>query len=272
MAPCCFDVASVPHTTTAAEGLEALAHAGWPLALAGERRRAGLTWRASLGGWGERCWLEGRGPGPHRLPPWNLAAAEADVRRHAVREALEVLREAAARGARHHLLPAGWALAGHPGLSEAVSVPRALDQLCRSLDTLAELADARGIGLGVMLEGTGSNASLGTRWDDVLTVLGRVAAPPLGIIVDLDALWQRADHAEADPEAQLRALAPLAHGLRLTAVKEALKAPEGGPLRLLRTLPTPPPPLLLAPATPPGEDLRGVREAIEALAATGDRP
>jgi sugar phosphate isomerase/epimerase len=265
MFTCCLDVASVPSATSADEAIEALAHAGWQLALAGERLDAGSRWPTVLAHWGERCWLAGRGPGPHPLPAWNLAATDEDVRGRAVREALERLREAATRGASHHVLSAGWAVSGHPPAGEPVTLARAFDQLSRSLDVLAELADARGLKISIVLGKEGNVSPLGTRWEDVQAVVARVAAPPLGVMLDLEALLVRADRADAEPTALLGALLPLVHSLRLATKADVLRDPDHAIARLLRGLPSPPPVMVLAPGDVRGQTLRELREGIEAL-------
>jgi sugar phosphate isomerase/epimerase len=199
------------------------------------------------------------------LPPWNLAATDEDVRGRAVREALEKLREAATRGASHHVLSAGWAVSGHPPTGEPVPMGRAFDQLSRSLDTLAELADARGLKISIVLGKEGSVSPLGARWEDVQAVVARVAAPPLGLMLDLEALLLRADRADADAAVLLGAMLPLLHSLRITTKADALRDPGHAIAHLVRGLPSPPPILVLAPAEMRGQTLRELREVSEAL-------
>ncbi|MEB3220907.1 MAG: TIM barrel protein [Candidatus Sericytochromatia bacterium] len=264
MATCTLDVASVPGASSAADALTALAGEAWGHAVAGERLEAGATWAEQLARWGDRVWLAGRGPGLHGLPPWNLAATDEDLRRRALAEAGEVLRAAAGRGASHHLLPAGWAVPGPPGGGGTVAWSQALEQLCRSLDAVATLADARGIRVSLILQGPGPDRRLGAHWQELAGVLARLGAPPLGVLADLDAHVAAAARRDDAPLPELAALAPWLHGVRITAAHGALMNPDHPCTQLVTRLPAPPEAVVMAPQGLDRPALRAVLAAARA--------
>lgn len=210
--PLYVDLAAVAGTGDAVSALRTLDRLEVPLAQAGPGRQPGEAWLAESRRWSERLLLHHACLGEPDAPRWNLAAADEELRGLAVAEAAEALRVAAGLGAPFYSVHAGWALrltrdaAGRP-VGDTITPTRAQDQLCRSLDRLAGLAD--GLGLRLLVELAPFVPAERPAFADpeqVRALLERLAAPPLALLLDLPALVITARRMGEEPETVLEYL------------------------------------------------------------------
>lgn len=190
-----------------ADSLEQLARLGVTRAVAGPGRGRGDRWSTEAARFGAGLLLHHACFAPADQPYWNLAAGDEDMRRRAVEGASETMREAAALGGPFYSVHPGYALeltvgADRKPVGVETSRSRALDQLCRSLDRLAELADDLGIAL-LVENRPGARGTL-PMWQEPAEIhqtLDRVGAPPLGLLLDVGHLLLscRARHWEPEP-------------------------------------------------------------------------
>lgn len=184
-----------------AAGLEQLARLGVTRAVAGPGRGRGDDWPAEAARYGAGLLLHHACFAGTDQPYWNLAAGDEDMRRRAVEGACETMREAAALGGPFYSVHPGYALeltvgADRKPVGAEISRSRALDQLCRSLDRLAGLADD--LGLPLLIEnrpGARGSVPLWQEPAEIHQTLDRVGAPPLGLLLDVGHLllscWAR---------------------------------------------------------------------------------
>lgn len=136
----------------------------------------------------------------------NLAAADDDLRRQGVRAVTEALARCQWLGIPRYQVEAGWNLDqtlsrnGHPPPPPLPPHRRAhaLAQLERSLDRLAEEADARGLGIGVVNMPRAAGGLL-TDPVEMRQVLRTVGAPDLKISLALGPLAEAARHSRGRP-------------------------------------------------------------------------
>lgn len=157
-------------------------------------------------------------------PRANLAALDEDYRRRSLQLVEEVMKRAAAIGIKRLSLMPGYAL--EETLDEArpsrdVPRARALEQLMRSMDRLAERADAQGLKLALTNSSMRHPAMLLGDADEITAVLGALQVPFLGVQADLGSALLRARATGSATgsyeraEAFLEALAPHLAALRL---------------------------------------------------------
>lgn len=220
----------------AVEALVALERRGIAHAAVMPGRPPGRGWSDAAARWSGRlllhaACLEAR----QDQPCWNLAAEDADWRRHSLNAAVETLARAADAGAPFYSVHAGHALEvglgrdGRP-LGAAIARERALDRLASSLDRLASAADDHGLGL-LVENAAGRRAAAGrgrTEVDPAVLALGqepaelvrtleRVGAPMLGVQLDV-AHWLLACHARRwEPEQALEELLPRVRAIEVSA-------------------------------------------------------
>jgi sugar phosphate isomerase/epimerase len=207
-----LSTASVPAPDQAA-ALETLDRFQVPRAWVVPGREPGPRWGALAAQHAERLALHHDclvAPGE---PRWNLAASDEGLRRRAVDGAMAAMRQAAELGAPFYSVHPGWALTltldaeGHPTGPEQ-SRAKAHDHLCRSLDRLASLADD--LGLKLLVENTAGSRKTAVHlstlplWqepDEIHQTLDRLAAPPLGLLLDVGHLLlsSRVRHWEPEP-------------------------------------------------------------------------
>lgn len=228
--PLYVDLATVAGDAVAA--LEALERLELPRARLAAGLPRGEAWAQAHRGWDGRLLLHHACLAEPDAPRWNLAAGDDPLRLRAVGEAAETMRVAAGLGAPFYSLEAGWALAlTHDGDDRPVGVTttprRAEDQLCRSLDRLAGLADD--LGLRLLVEPAPlvpAERPAFAEPERMRAVLERLGAPPLALQVDLPALVATARRIGEDPEAILDFLKPwlaalVLHRGRHQALREA---------------------------------------------------
>lgn len=180
-----------------ATALAAMDRLGLTHAWVSPGRHLGDRWAAESSRFGERLVLHHSALESPDAFHWNLAAGEEDLRQQSCDRAIDAMRFAAELGSPFYSLHPGYALSrtldadGRPTGNE-ISRTRALDQLCRSLDRLAVLADDLNLGLYVenmagarKLSLTLSTLPLWQEPDEILQTLDRVAAPPLGLLLDV---------------------------------------------------------------------------------------
>lgn len=193
----------------AAAALEALHRLDIGLAAIAPGRPLGDEWPALSRRWEGRLLLRGAFMYGEDLPRWNLSARDEDLRGKAVIAATEALRVAADLGATMYAVPAGWCLElTRDERGQAFGLPitpmRARDQLCRSLDRLAAMAESLGLGLLAEVEADlpRSGVVLGDP-EGIVAVLARVDAGPLGLYVDLPKVLATARRHGEEPEVVL---------------------------------------------------------------------
>lgn len=180
-----------------ASALEAMTRLGITHAWVSPGRTRGDRWLSEAGRFGDRLVLHHACLESPDAFHWNLAASDEDLRKRSCDRAADALKHAAELGSPFYSLHPGYALsltldeAGRPTGNEQ-SRPKALDQLCRSLDRLAGLADDLKLGLYVenmpgarKLSTTLSTLPLWQEPDEILQTLDRLAAPPLGVLLDV---------------------------------------------------------------------------------------
>jgi sugar phosphate isomerase/epimerase len=180
-------VAAPDHATA----LESLARLGVTRAVAGPGRAKGDRWETEAARYGAGLWLHHAAFLTPDAPRWNLASSDEDFRKRTLDQAIETMKEAAGLGGTAYSLHPGYALAltvgpdGKPA-SEDVPRERALEQLCRSLDKLATVADDLGIAL-LVENRPGPRGGLGLWMEpaEINRTLDRVDAPPLGLLFDV---------------------------------------------------------------------------------------
>jgi sugar phosphate isomerase/epimerase len=195
-----------------AHALEALARLGVTRAVAGPGRLPGDAWETEASRFGAGLWLHHAAFLTPDAPRWNLASSDEGFRKATLDQAAETMRAAAALGGAFYTVHPGYALAltvGPDGKPASDEVPRerALEQLCRSLDRLATLADDLGIGL-LVENRPGPRGGLGLWMEpaEINRTLDRVAAPPLGLLLDVGHLLLSCRGRRWEPEPVLEEL------------------------------------------------------------------
>lgn len=219
--PLYVDLAAIAEVPDAAAALRALDRLEITRAQVGPGRPVGDGWAAEAARWEGRLLLHHACLADAAHPRWNLAAGDEEIRKRSVAEAAEALRVAAGLGAPFYAVHAGWALKLTRGpddkpAGDTITPLRARDQLCRSLDRLAELADRRGIGL-LVENAPDAPADRPVFADPELmpAVLERLGAAPLGILLDLPALVITARRRAEEPETLLDHLRPHVRALEI---------------------------------------------------------
>jgi sugar phosphate isomerase/epimerase len=189
-------------------------------------RQPGDRWLAEAGRFGDRLVLHHACLEAPDAFHWNLAASDEDLRKRSCDRAAEAMKHAAELGSPFYSLHPGYALSltldetGRPTGNEQAR-PKAIDHLCRSLDRLAGIADDLKLGLYVenmagarKLSTTLSTLPMWQEPDEILQTLDRLAAPPLGVLLDVGHLILscRARRWEPEPvvemlKARVRAIA-----------------------------------------------------------------
>ncbi len=175
----------------------------------------------------------------------NLAAGDEDYRRRSVRRLEEHLAFCAERGIPRYTFLAGYALeeTHDPAVpSRVVSANRARDQLLKSLDRLAEFADARGVALGLMNGDARRAEMLGCEASELAGILDTLQIPFLGLRLDVGHLLLAARRRGFEVEEFAAVLRGRVVGLRLHEVSKAdgahrLPVPEGPVEELLASHP-----------------------------------
>lgn len=219
--PLYVDLAALGEVPDATAALEALDRLEVQRAQAGPGLLLGDGWGVASRRWSERLLLHHACLAAPEAPRWNLAAGDDALRRQAVDEAAEALRASADLGAPFYAVHGGWALElthdpkDRP-VGDAISPVRARDQLCRSLDRLAVLAEARGIAL--LVETAPNVPAQRPAFADpeaMLAVLDRVGAPHLRLLLDLPALVITARRLAEEPETVVEFLRDRADAMEL---------------------------------------------------------
>lgn len=216
--PLYVSTANPPAALDAASALDALAAWGGSHALVVPGRVPGLQFRREAERWDGRLALTHgclEAPGE----AWNLADRDEALRKRSVTRAMETLRLAAALGCPFvalepaHALDGGRPLPGRPQRPGADET-KALDQLCRSLDALASLADTLGLAL-YMKNGAGGTA-LWQQPEDIERTLDRLGAPPLGLLLDVGHALIASHARRFEPEPVVDMMAPFARAVAVS--------------------------------------------------------
>lgn len=179
-------------------------------------------------------------PDTERFGP-NLAAGDEDYRKRSVRRLEAHLDFCADRGvARYTFMPGEALMETYDPLTPSHPCDRlkARDQLLKSLDRLAEVADRRGVALGLMNGDARRAEQLGCEAAELAGILETLQIPFLGLRLDVAHLGLAAVARVFSPEEFIARLGDRLIGLRLHAVNRAgqshqLPAPEGGAEELL---------------------------------------
>jgi sugar phosphate isomerase/epimerase len=164
---------------------------GVPRAVVGPGGERGDRWSAEAARFGAGLLLHHACFEPSNEPYWNLASGDESLRKQAVDRAAETMRQAAALGGPFYSLHPGFALELTVGpdrrpVGAEQARSKALDQLCRSLDRLASLADDLAIELLLENRPGGRTAvPLWTEPTEIHQTLDRLGAPPLGLLLDV---------------------------------------------------------------------------------------
>ena len=219
-----------------AEALDRLEALGVTHAFVSPGRPPGARFMRVAERWEGRLILHHACLQPPGAPPWNLAASDADARAIAVKQASDTLRTSSELGATAYSLLPGYALETTRGRPSPTSRVRALDQLARSLDALANLADA--LRLPVWIENQPGDRNDPRLWiepGEMRKTLERLDAPPLGLLLDVSH-WQLACQARHwEPEPVLDEIRPFVRAVvvhRNDAVNDRPLAPKEGGIEI----------------------------------------
>jgi sugar phosphate isomerase/epimerase len=207
--PLHVDLGAVAGADDATAALEALDRLEIRRAQVGPGPRLGEGWAAARRRWEGRLLLHHACLALPEEPRWNLAAGDDDLRGQAVAGATLALEASADLGAAFYAVHAGWMLQLTRGpddrpVGRTTSPLRARDQLCRSLDRLAAVADRLGIDLLVeTAPAIPDERAVLADPEGMVAVLDRLQAPPLGLLADLPALVITARRLAEDPEVVL---------------------------------------------------------------------
>jgi sugar phosphate isomerase/epimerase len=192
--------------TDGATALLALSDWGAPLAVWSPGRPVGRDRARAEDRWGGKLLLHHACLEEPDGMVWNFAARDEDVRKRSVAQATEAIRHAAALGSPFYSLHAGYALEttltpSGRAIGPQTDRKRALDQLMRSLDTLAAQADNGHLGL--LLENPARPEGLLAIPDEVRQTFERLGAAHVGLLFDT-AHWVLSCRARRwDPEEPL---------------------------------------------------------------------
>lgn len=151
----------------------------------------------------------------------NLAAGDEDFRKRSVRRLEAHLAFCADRGIARYTFMAGDALeeTRDPAAeSRPIDRERARDQLLKSLDRLATMADGLGVALGLMNGDARRPESLGCDAAELLGILEALQVPFLGVRLDVAHLALSSERRRFDREEALARLDGRIVGLRLHEV------------------------------------------------------
>lgn len=154
----------------------------------------------------------------------NLAAGDEDFRRRSVRRLEAHLAFCADRGLSRYTFMAGSALEetfAPDAASRPISRARAIDQLLKSLDRLATVADDYGVAIGLMNGESRRPEQLGCDAPELMGILDALQVPFLGIRLDVAHLALSAERRRLDPAAFIARLGDRLVGLRLHEVSRA---------------------------------------------------
>jgi len=154
----------------------------------------------------------------------NLAAGDEDFRRRSVRRLEAHLAFCADRGLPRYTFSAGAALEetfAPDAASRPIGRARAIDQLLKSLDRLATVADSYGLGLGLMNGDGRRPEQLGCEAPELLGLLDALQVPFLGIRLDVAHLMLSAERRCFDAVEFAARLGDRLVGLRLHEVSRA---------------------------------------------------
>lgn len=174
----------------------------------------------------------------------NPAAGDEDFRRRSVRRLEAHLAFCAEHGIGRYTFRAGEALEetfAPRAPSRPIERARARDQLLRSLDRLAVVADGLGVALGLMNADARRASMLGADAPELLALLDALQVPFLGLRLDPAHLGRAARARGFDAAEAIALLAPRIVGLRLHEVTRGrahdLPAPDGPTEELLAAHP-----------------------------------
>lgn len=185
--PLYLATACLPDVADGASALLALADWGAPLASWSPGRPVGRDRARAEERWGGRMLLHHACLEEPDGLIWNLAARDEDVRKRSLAMASDAVRHAAVLGCPFYSLHAGFAIettltptgvpAGPPS-----DRTKAYDQLLRSIDSLASVADNHKLPL--LLENSARREGLLSVPDEVERWFHRLGAPHVGILLD----------------------------------------------------------------------------------------
>jgi hypothetical protein len=254
----------------------------------------GRDWESQSTRWGDRLWLHHACLEDPQMPRWNLAAGDPEWRRRSVDAASKAIRRSADHGVMVYSLHAGHAL--ELGLDEkgtpkgaARSREQALDRLAISLDRLANLAD--NLHVELLLENaagrrtpTGRAASDLDAWSlalfqepaEIERILSRVAAPKLGVLLDVAHLLLTCHARKWEPEPVLEELQPWVRAIALSGTDSLndlhrLPKEDSTEVQLARRAGGLALPLIFEPHNVPKAELRAYMTELESSLAAGPK-